>query len=554
MVASDGDTTDIESPNTEPASGAHSVRIRLSSFADPGVYHPTNNNGVGLHELNIFARKGSSGGETVKMIYTLFDGDGDTIRGPITSAAMTDSYQEFGVDLTESEASGISDRTGVELKIEYDSTDTAAANRELWVSAARLEVPPGIDPSCDGTGANEVVVDFAVGGATALTDAMAANSGPHEYCIAASTGYTATGGSSSPGDDDGLPIEDGDVLNGEGTADPERGTRPSVRITADRGLRSVLDGERSGGDADGVKLYDISFFGGDDQVENPTANNDAEESGTTIEPGTDWVIERSRIHGFTSTSGSCDGSDDSANSGTTRGIGSANDNLVMRNVEIDNVGMHWECNETGGGDNTVDNNGVAAGVKTGASGAYEAHQMYVHDNDQGLWCDSGCAPDNDVAMFVVLDSTVEDNGSFGIHYEYTWKAGDLNQKGRILDNTVIGNAYNETPGEDSDIGVVIAQSGDVVNNTVGHSAAHGSSWDDPTFGDSNSDPDCQARRGLSAIDQNRDVNGTPTFFESSGFFPISNSRNNSVETINNNTAAAGTLEFFDAFSWTACPF
>jgi hypothetical protein len=508
----------------------------------------TDSNNTGNPQIFIRARKGSASGKTVKMSYQLMEGS-TVIRGPVLSGAMDDFYQDFGVTLTDTNLANIGDPSNLDLRIEADFSGTGDP-RELWVTVARLDTPAPTDivskeyaPSTDCNGAASPTdnIHDVSGGGSALSDAMANNNtnDGDVFCV-------ADGAYTTP--NSGLDIDNGDVLNGDDYADPENGVQPGAVVTAPReDAQSVIDGSS----VDDVEIYDMKFVGGDDQPDSEvtelepqdhdcTTDGDANDCGTTIEPDDNWLIARSVIQGVAAQGDTCgeDAGTDGIASGTTRGIGSAGTGLVLYDVEIYDVGQHYECYKASGtiSNGSIANNGVAAAVKTGQAGAYEAFHVYIHDNDQGLWCDTGCDDSNYSGLgFIVVQSLLEDNAQFGIHYENTYYTGSpcpcTGQSARILNNVIRGNAWNDSPGvsdHDADLAFVESIDGVAVNNDFGSSAARGINWDDSEWADSDSDPDATARRGFEGQDDGAN--------QATGLFPVSNNRftvgegSNTVET------------------------
>jgi hypothetical protein len=556
----DGTATDVRSE--DKTTGTQQFRVGMTRLG-----HPEDDTG---HEIVIHARKGSAGGRTVELRAILYDGNGNEVKNRLFTNALDNAYSAYSYTLTQGEVDNIVNYNDMELVVQGEWSGTGD-DREMWVSGARFEVPAAEDPSCVPNGTTIIGVS---GGGAALQTAMANNGAGTTYCVAAAS-YTSSGG---------LPIQANDVINGDDYSDPENDDAPDATVTADDDDQFVIDGQG----INGVKIYDMKFVGGEDQPDSEvdddgddddintiddnepqdwdcTTDGDADDCGTTIEPGGFWLLERVHIVGVGDgdpEAGSdllCDGSDNSIAGGTTRGIGSAGTDLVMRNMEIEQVGQHYECYKHTGDTTTgeVENNGVAAAIKTGEAGAFEAYQMWVHHNDQGIWCDTGCDDNNAESQgLIVYASKVQANGSFGIHYENTWaEPGDGNpagQQARIMTNVVQGNAWNETNGHDSDIGVVAAIGAFVVDNDMGsvpsitivQEKADGTTCQDAldddyrdcTFRDSGTDDRVQFLRGFAGkTDADRPGPGDVR----DGIFVISNNRNNTGAT---NGGAVGFME------------
>jgi hypothetical protein len=384
----------------------------------------------------------------------------------------------------------------INVKIEAVGSTTNAA-RELHVSNIYWEIPEedsydgdDCDPGQPGSGADDVNVTNS--DPDNLRAEMASAAAGSEFCIEAGT-Y------SSP--DAGLPIQDGDELNGDADAYTTGGPtldspQPTVIIEAVNDAQFVIDGSS----ADDVIIRDVTLKGGEDETASidPQASGDctqgkdisdppnpsvdiedgqAQFCGTTVEAGNRWLIIESRI-----------------TEGETRGIGSAGTDLVVFNSEIDHVGVFSDNNIKSGGcgngeaaggailqtdgyddyenprdGNTTcpDNNGVSAGVKTGEAGAYVIHMSEVHDNDQGIWCDTDCENNNVPAAFFAYYNDVYDNGAFGIKVENTYKDEATGARSYIGNNDSKGNGWGEMPNEKADIGVVSAQNVFVYENAMG---------------------------------------------------------------------------------------
>jgi hypothetical protein len=191
---------------------------------------------------------------------------------------------------------------------------------------------------------------------------------------------------------------------------------------------------------DDVTIRALDIWGGRD-VSTQACDNLTANCGRGVEPGDNWLISDVRIHGADS-----------------QGIGSPGVNLVVEDAEIDHNGVKW---------NGPENNGFAAGIKGGDAGGFTIIRSYVHANNQGIWCDVDCS--NEQMEFVVLDSRITNNCSFGIHYENTYKEAGTSASARIVDNVSKGNAWWDPSGPKADIGIVSAEDAFVVNNEVGPS-------------------------------------------------------------------------------------
>jgi hypothetical protein len=200
----------------------------------------------------------------------------------------------------------------------------------------------------------------------------------------------------------------------------------------------VIDGSS----ATGVTLRGLDISGGTDAS---TSACDAQTAncGRGVEPGDGWLIAYSRIHDADS-----------------QGIGSPGERLVVDHVELDHNGVKW---------NGPNNNGFAAGIKGGDGGAFTIRDSYIHDNNQGVWCDVDCSS---AAMeFQAINNVIEDNCSFGIHYENTYKVPSTPASATISGNTVRGNNFCNLPVK-ADIGIVSAENAKVTNNIMGATAAN----------------------------------------------------------------------------------
>jgi hypothetical protein len=230
----------------------------------------------------------------------------------------------------------------------------------------------------------------------------------------------------------GLKLQDGDVLNGAGRVHPGRGgRRPRVRIVG-RGTDVIFGGDK-------VRLLDIS-------VTDPAKNSGCSSStgcGQTVKPGNNWRIKRVRIH-----------------HADAQCIGSAGHSLVILDSEIDHCGNRFD------GKNQ---NGFAGGIKAGVNGAYTIRKSYVHNNNQGVWCDVDCSSQH--MPFTVINNRILNNYSFGVHYEHTTMKASTPARAIIKDNVVRGNNWGRFRTK-ADIGVMSAQNAQVRSNKVGATRAH----------------------------------------------------------------------------------
>jgi hypothetical protein len=200
----------------------------------------------------------------------------------------------------------------------------------------------------------------------------------------------------------------------------------------------VIDGSS----ATGVTLRGLDISGGTD-VSTSACEGQTANCGRGVEPGDGWLIAFSRIHDADS-----------------QGIGSPGERLVVDHVELDHNGVKW---------NGPNNNGFAAGIKGGDGGAFTIRDSHIHDNNQGVWCDVDCSS---AAMeFQSLNNVIEDNCSFGIHYENTYKVSSTPAAATISGNTVRGNNFCNLPVK-ADIGIVSAENATVTNNILGATAAN----------------------------------------------------------------------------------
>jgi len=197
-----------------------------------------------------------------------------------------------------------------------------------------------------------------------------------------------------------------------------------------------------GASADNVTLRGLDISGGKD-VSTSACDAVTANCGRAVRPGNGWLIADSRIHGA-----------------DTQGIGSPGARLVVDNVEIDHNGLKWDGPQ---------NNGIAAGIKGGQGGGFTIRNSFVHNNNQGIWCDVDCSSAE--MTFIVQNNVVLDNCSFGIHYENTYLNQSTPAEAVISGNTVKGNNWCRLPAK-ADIGVVSAQNAKVSGNTTGSTPAH----------------------------------------------------------------------------------
>jgi hypothetical protein len=248
------------------------------------------------------------------------------------------------------------------------------------------------------------------------------NGGPNgqTFCLSAGTYQVPSSG---------LVPKDGQSIVGAGA---------SATFIDGGSAQVVIDGPS----ATGVTLRGLDISGGTDvsttACEGLTAN-----CGRGVEPGDGWLIAYSRIHDADS-----------------QGIGSPGERLVVDHVELDHNGVKW---------NGPNNNGFAAGIKGGDGGAFTIRDSHIHDNNQGVWCDVDCSS---AAMeFQALNNVIEDNCSFGIHYENTYLVSSTPAAATISGNTVRGNNFCNLPVK-ADIGIVSAENATVTNNILGATPAN----------------------------------------------------------------------------------
>jgi hypothetical protein len=270
------------------------------------------------------------------------------------------------------------------------------------------------DDSCTGVAVS--------GGGTALQNAVKSKGRGTTFCVAPGT-YTV--------DAAGLVLENGDTIDGAGVASPGRpgGTRPSVVIKG--AGTTVLSGGSN------VTIQDVDIT---DRATNTTCS-DAPSCGQMLDPGDRWTVRRSWLH-----------------DADAQCIGSPGPALLVEGSELSGCGTRFDGNK---------NNGFAAAIK--AIQGYTIVDSYVHDNNQGVWCDRDCI--DAVVPFTVRNNLIVDNCSFGIHYEYTYFNKSTSASAVIDGNVVKGNAWCKLTNK-ADIGIVSAQNAKVTNNQVGATPAH----------------------------------------------------------------------------------
>ena len=259
------------------------------------------------------------------------------------------------------------------------------------------------------------------GGGDALVGAMAAHNGPTTFCVGPGN-YVAGR--------EGFPVESSDVLHGAGVTESFLSSAVAQR---------VIDGR----DAHDVTVIGVDISGGDDEGGKSACDETHALCGRVLEPGDQWTILNARIH-----------------HADTSGISSPGHSLIVDSVEIDHNGLQWDG---------PDNNGISAGIKGGESGAFTIRDSFVHDNNQGIWCDVDCDSLN--GRLVVENNYVLDNCSFGIHYENTYEDPVTPAGALIRGNIVQGNNWCGLPGK-AEIGIVSAQNATVTGNTFGASRDH----------------------------------------------------------------------------------
>lgn len=294
---------------------------------------------------------------------------------------------------------------------------------EILRASTAVEPQPKPDPSAPA--ALEPVGNCwgvkVAGGGDALVQAMTSHSGGTTFCMDPGT-YTAGA--------NGFPIESGDTLHGSGVTE--------TFLSSDVASR-VLDGRR----AHGVNIIGVNISGGRDDGGKDACDTVHGRCGRGIEPGDNWTIRNSRVH-----------------HADTSGISSPGHSLVVDNVEIDHNGLQW---------NGPESNGISAGIKGGEAGAFTITNSFVHDNNQGIWCDVDCH--NLYGGFAVEDNRVLDNCSFGVHYENTYKDPSTPASATIRGNVVKGNNWCNLASK-ADVGIVSAENASVNGNELGATVAH----------------------------------------------------------------------------------
>ncbi|MBA2312814.1 MAG: right-handed parallel beta-helix repeat-containing protein [Actinobacteria bacterium] len=256
-------------------------------------------------------------------------------------------------------------------------------------------------------------------GGGALVEAMRAHRGRTTFCVGPGN-YVA-----GP---KGFPIESSDVVHGVGAT--------KSFLSSDVAQR-VIDGRY----ADDVIIIGVDISGGRDAGGKFACEETHALCGRGLEPGDSWTILNARIH-----------------HAETSGISSPGHSLVLDSVEIDHNGLQW---------NGPENNGISAAIKGGEGGAFTIRDSYVHDNNQGIWCDVDCDSLN--GGFTVENNRVLDNCSFGIHYENTYEDPSTPARAIITGNTLQGNNWCALPGK-AQIGIVSAQNATVTDNAFGDGA------------------------------------------------------------------------------------
>ncbi|MGH2791660.1 MAG: right-handed parallel beta-helix repeat-containing protein [Actinomycetota bacterium] len=273
--------------------------------------------------------------------------------------------------------------------------------------------------ACEGVGVR--------GGGSALVDAMTAHRGSTTFCVAPGT-YVA-----GP---EGFLVESADVVHGAGV--------DKTFLTSEVAQR-VIDGRS----ADDVTIIGVDISGGADDGGKAACDQDHALCGRGLEPGDNWTIRNTRVH-----------------HADTSGISSPGHSLIVDNVEIDHNGLQWDG---------PDNNGISAGIKGGVGGAFIITNSFVHDNNQGIWCDVDC--DSLHGGLVVANNRVLDNCSFGIHYEYTYADPSTPASATVAGNVVKGNNWCDLPAK-AEIGIVSAENATVRDNIFGVTSAN----PEPGFG------------------------------------------------------------------------
>jgi hypothetical protein len=132
--------------------------------------------------------------------------------------------------------------------------------------------------------------------------------------------------------------------------------------------------------------------------------------------------------------------------------------LLVKNTKISRCGIRFDG---------LPINGFAGGIK--ATRGYKIVNSYVHNNNQGIWCDRDCS--SAFGAFVVKNNIVTDNCLFGIHYEQTYFDTSTPASAIISGNEAKGNAWCGQKNK-SDIGIASAENATITNNQVGATPAH----------------------------------------------------------------------------------
>jgi hypothetical protein len=457
-ITGDGDNTKVTSPTVNGSDATKYMKVNLGSAEVPEA---------GEFDLVYRARKSTGdGGSAADVRPDIEIYQGATLIKDFSNLPNLGTTFDVNTVGWNTQAANVTDWTDLELRFGADATSSGVA-KAVHITQAYLEIPPPPEddgcttqPGTDGT-------TSVSGGGTALETELVTQTGPRTFCIAAGT-YTAPVG--------GLSLQDNDVLNGEDQADPIRGLRPLVEIEPlNSDVKQIMDGA---GGIDNVTVLDIAVDGGEDQPDpdaddeekNPlpegddgdcTTNEgpgdqDNDDCGAGIEPGHDWVVRRSRV--FES---------------ETSGIKSPGEDFYMWNTELDTNGQKYNTYDDDDAETLdVDNNGASAAIKGGSSGAFSVEYSFIHDNNQGIWCDVDCENNNDTdptvtSGFFVQDNILEDHCSYGIHYENTYEDTGTDAEANIAFNRVTGSDACDIDARKSDIGVVDAIDANVHDNHIG---------------------------------------------------------------------------------------